>query len=158
MPRKIGTGRGTRHPRGIRSGTTFEVMNGGVTIDTQGIHYTSGTFISPTEWGVLASAGGPILSAATKPMQFVHGTVGDQENALTTPVSGCLKIATGLTTLTAFWCTPIQTAPYITLGGGVSYYAYHINGSQVSVICHNARGASSTINNGTSIHWIAFGT
>jgi len=159
MPRsKRGTSaRGSRNT-GIVSGATIALTpSGGVTLSLTGLEYSSGSFVSPTEIGYLASAAGyPIANTATAALQMRHG-IADTVNTGT--ISGSsLLIVTGLTAIVTFQANLYITNAAIATPDDVSYFTANWSAGSATVALFGGGGAPATAQNGVSIAWTAFGT
>jgi len=159
MARRRGVGRGTRLQRGILSGATLAVMNSGVTLDHQGVHYSSGSFITPTEVGYLDGQAGYGVAYLNPGYQVTRGVADSVNNKSTGSASHQLTIATGLTTVYNFMATVYQDS---VATSAVSYCQWSMPGSTSSVSCMlfastGAHSSSNVASKGTSIYWLAFG-
>ena len=159
MPRskRGSTARGSRNT-GIVSGATLALTpSGGVTISLSGLEYSSGSFVTPTEVGYLASAAGNVISqAATAAIQMKHG-IADTANHGT--ISGSsLLIATGLTSIVNFHANLYLTNASIVTPDDVSYFTCNWSAGSATVALFGGGGAPVTAQNGVSIAWTAFGT
>ena len=151
------TGRGTRIGGGVITGATIATYPSGVTLDDQGIHYSSGSFISPTEVGYLDGAGGSVIGGTGTGSVITAGTT------LST-TGGTISIATGLTTISAFipsggTTRPTGTSPTILMHRFDSTGTSSSAGS-VSVFCFvaNTTGGTAEFQAApVTVSWMAFG-
>ena len=159
MPRakRGSTARGSRNT-GIVSGATLALTpSGGVTISLSGLEYSSGSFVTPTEVGYMASVAGNVISqAATAAIQMVHGLM-DYANA-PGAVPGYCKIDTGLTAIITAFCN-LYAADSLALSSSITTPMIYWSGSEVTVGLFAHGGyIGATAQNGVSIAWTAFGT
>ena len=135
------TGRGTILGGGPFQAPTVATYPSGVTITNQGIEYSSGSFVTTTQLGYLASQN-----------SYVAGG--------TTVCSGStISLSHGLTTLTSLTLTSETTTPVGTTPAVLAFKDNGISGS-VSVFAFMAGGGGTAVWVGSpvTVNWMAFGS
>lgn len=168
---RYGKGRGTRLGKGTSSGTTITTVPSGITISKQGVGYSSGSFVTPTEIGYLDAAVGYPTAYGTAAYRWEYGTA-DADSAAPVGASSILRITfSNITTLYAFWPSILyndQATSGATGKSGVSILTWekYSGNNGVTVYAFTATGYAdpagqgpiATFDNGTSCVWLAFGT
>jgi len=161
VPRRRGTGRGTRWQRGSISGTTITVPAGGVTLARSGIGYSSGSYVTLTEFGKLDGVVGYAMGHKASAGMWIKGGVSSCADIYRS-ASQTLFLIHGFTTLYGL------TFNLNHAGGGVStayISAYDATNKGVTITCTRsstsptAFGLSATTKqvHSTTVQWVAFG-
>jgi len=168
-----GPGRGSRMGKGVLSGSTLAVVPSGVTIDKQGIEYSAGTFITPTEIGYLdGQAGYGVAYTTAAGYRVAYGLTDVANSGVsqgTGSVSSILEVATGLTTVLGFWGSVYDATSDMHKSSVSIYLDWQKNAtytSRVTVVTAVEAAAAGTggatpynlFNTGVSLSWLAFGT
>jgi len=157
MPRKNAGPpiRGSREYDKLSAVTFQSIESSGVTIDTQGFHYASGTILTNTEVGYLDGQAG--YGIAFNP------TVGYGVSAQSQPWNGTtIQINHGFTTLIGI--NAIHGTSYAVSDTSPTYVVlnHSLGGVAAATLAAAVRHYSSTTNvqmyaSGGSIYWMAFG-
>jgi len=157
--------------KGVLSGSTLAVHPSGVTIDKQGIEYTAGVVVTPTELGYLdGQAGYGLAYTSAAGYRIAYGLTDFAGSGKplegTLSVSNVLSVDTGLTTVLGFWPSIYDATSDMHKLSASAFLTWQKNlttTSEVTVISLIDAGAAGTtpyflFNKGVSCSWIAFGT
>ncbi len=157
MANRRGIGRGTRHGKGVQSGSTFTTMPSGVTMSSQGISGSSGV-ISPAILGTLDSLAGPVIGGVSLTGLLVASNLTHWGG---TPI----LIATGLSNILTFSgsyrVSATTSLPYVGSVSGIFTVTSKPTGTagEVTAALYVTSPAGVGLKqSGGSLSWLAFGT
>ncbi len=153
MPNRRGVGRGTRHGKGIQSGSTFTTMPSGVTLSAQGISGSSGV-ISPTALGNLDSLAGPAIGGVSLSGLMMATNLSHWGG---TPVAIATGLSTVLTFTGAYRISPNVAQSQVSDTLGVIWKQDDDAGVVTAAVYANGATGVEIQQTGGSIAWVAMG-
>ena len=157
MPRKVKSSARNSREYTRHSATTFETIPSGVTLDAQGITYTSGSIISPTELGYLDGQAGYGVAYTPAAGYGVSAEVNAWGGATITAIHGFTNALTGFS---AIYSSSLPFSSVSPVACQIIHWAGGDTNGQVSVaaVVEFNSGAQTQLQpSGGSIYWMAFG-
>jgi len=157
MPRGIRASKRNTREYTRRSAVTFETIPSGVTLDAQGITYTSGSIVSPTEVGYLDGQAGYGVAHSTAAGYGVSAEVNAWGGATITANHG---FTTALTGFSAIYSSSLPFSSVSPVACQIVHWAGGDTNGQVSVAAvveFNSGEQTKLQPSGGSIYWMAFG-